>query len=61
MGAGLVHGMYTTGGPLLVYALGREGLSKHVFRSTVTAVWLVFNVGLRSRSTTTRTTSTRSA
>ncbi len=43
-GAGVVHGLFATGGPLLVYALGRKGLDKHTFRSTVTAVWLVLNV-----------------
>lgn len=39
-GAGLIHGIYATGGPLLVYAIGREGLDKHRFRSTLAAVWL---------------------
>jgi hypothetical protein len=43
LGAGAIHGLYATGGPLLVYAIGRRGLSKHVFRSTVTTVWLVLN------------------
>ena len=43
LGAGMIHGLYATGGPLLVYAIGRSGLSKHVFRSTVTTVWLVLN------------------
>jgi len=45
-GAGIIHGIYATGGPLLVYALGREDLGKHVFRSTLTVVWLVFSVVL---------------
>lgn len=44
--AGLVHGLFATGGPLLVYAIGRRGLDKHVFRSTLTAVWLSMNVFL---------------
>lgn len=43
LGAGVVHGIYATGGPLLVYAIGREGLDKYRFRSTVTTVWLVLN------------------
>ena len=45
-GAGIIHGIYATGGPMLVYALGRESLSKHAFRSTLSAVWLVLNAGL---------------
>ncbi len=44
--AGIVHGLFATGGPLLVYAIGRRGLDKHVFRSTLSAVWLVMNVFL---------------
>ena len=28
LGAGVVHGIYASGGPLLVYAVGREGLDK---------------------------------
>lgn len=46
LGAGVVHGIYATGGPLLVYAISREGLPKHEFRSTLSAVWLVLNVAL---------------
>lgn len=46
LGAGVVHGIYATGGPLLVYALGRERLVKHEFRSTLASVWLVLNVAL---------------
>jgi len=45
-GAGLIHGIYATGGPLLVYALGREGLDKHRFRSTLAAVWLALGLVL---------------
>lgn len=46
IGAGLVHGVYATGGPLLVYAVGREGLPKREFRSTLSAVWLVLDSAL---------------
>jgi len=46
LGAGVIHGIYATGGPLLVYALGRSGLDKHQFRSTLALVWLVLNVVL---------------
>ncbi|HMR04858.1 MAG TPA: sulfite exporter TauE/SafE family protein [Polyangiaceae bacterium] len=45
-GAGVVHGLFATGGPLLVYAIGRRGLSKGEFRSTVTTVWFVLNFAL---------------
>jgi uncharacterized membrane protein YfcA len=39
--AGLIHGVYATGGPPLAYAVGREELPKHELRSTLCAVWLV--------------------
>lgn len=48
-GAGVVHGVYATGGPLLVYALGREGIDKKSFRSTLSVVWIVLNTLLLSR------------
>ncbi len=44
--AGVLHGIYATGGPLLVYAVGRLELGKHVFRATLTAVWLLLNIVL---------------
>ncbi len=46
LGAGVIHGVYATGGPLLVYALGRSGLTKSEFRSTLAVVWSVLNVAL---------------
>jgi uncharacterized membrane protein YfcA len=48
-GAGVVHGIYASGGPMLVYAIGREGLSKKVFRSTLCMVWIVLNSILVTR------------
>ncbi len=42
--AGVVHGVYACGGPLLVYAVGRSGLDKRRFRSTLAAVWLTLNL-----------------
>lgn len=48
-GAGVVHGVYATGGPLLVYALGREGIDKKSFRSTLSVVWIVLNAILITR------------
>lgn len=38
--AGIVHGIFATGGPLLVYALNAQALDKAVFRSTLTVVWM---------------------
>lgn len=49
LGAGIVHGIYATGGPMLVYALGREGIDKKAFRSTLSVVWIVLNVVLVTR------------
>ena len=39
-------GSPATGGPLLVYALGKESLDKHAFRSTLATSWLVLNIAL---------------
>jgi len=43
LGAGVIHGIYASGGPMLVYAIGREGLTKTAFRSTLSMVWIVLN------------------
>jgi uncharacterized membrane protein YfcA len=45
-GAGIVHGITATGGPVLVYAVGRMGLSKSEFRATLVSVWLTLNASL---------------
>jgi uncharacterized membrane protein YfcA len=42
--AGIVHGIYASGGPLLIYAVSKLDLSKTVFRSTLGAVWFIFSV-----------------
>jgi uncharacterized membrane protein YfcA len=44
--AGVVHGIYASGGPLLVYAANKMQLSKSVFRSTLSIVWLIMNIFL---------------
>jgi uncharacterized membrane protein YfcA len=44
--AGLVHGVFATGGPPLVLALDRAGLDKARLRATLCVVWLVLNIGL---------------
>jgi len=41
--AGIVHGVFASGGPLLVYILGKMNLSKSVFRSTLAVVWFTMN------------------
>jgi uncharacterized membrane protein YfcA len=41
--AGVVHAFYATGGPLLVYSIGRLELPKKVFRPTLCAVWATLN------------------
>jgi len=44
--AGVVHGLFATGGPPLVWALGREGLGKRSFRATLAAVWSLLDLVL---------------
>lgn len=46
LSAGVIHGIYATGGPLLVYALNRLNLSKSEFRSTLAAIWSLINIAL---------------
>lgn len=46
MGGGVIHGMFGSGGPLVVYVVGREIFSKAVFRATLSALWLVSNLVL---------------
>jgi uncharacterized membrane protein YfcA len=46
LAAGLVHGIFASGGPLLVYVLSRANLDKRSFRSTLATVWLVLNLAL---------------
>jgi hypothetical protein len=44
--AGVIHGVFSSGGPLLVYVLGRSELPKARFRATLSSVWLVLGVAL---------------
>lgn len=46
IGAGVFHGMFTTGGPPLVYTLGGLGLDKRALRGTLACVWLSMNLTL---------------
>lgn len=46
LGAGVVQGLYASGGPLLVVALGGGELSKSAMRATLLCVWSVVNSAL---------------
>ena len=46
LAAGLVHGLFACGGPLVVYVLGRDLRDTGHFRATLSALWLVLNVFL---------------
>jgi len=46
VGAGFMQGAAAVGGPLLAFALGRLGLAKKSFRSTIAVVWIVLNSAL---------------
>lgn len=58
LAAGVVHGIFATGGPVLVYALNSQSIEKGVFRSTLTLVWgvlatvLVFSYMMSGQLTT---------
>jgi len=43
VGAGLTHGLFASGGPLLVYGLSGLALDKTVFRATLISVWFTLN------------------
>lgn len=43
---GVAHGLFGTGGPLIVYAARAEIPDKTVFRSTLAVVWLALNTTL---------------
>ena len=43
LAAGVTHGLFASGGPLLVYALAGTTLDKARFRATLAAVWLTLN------------------
>jgi uncharacterized membrane protein YfcA len=46
---GVVHGVFSAGGPLIVYVVGRRGLEKAAFRATLSALWLILNAALVTR------------
>lgn len=43
VGAGVIHGIFATGGPLAVFVSARELTDKAAFRSTLSMLWLVLN------------------
>jgi uncharacterized membrane protein YfcA len=43
---GVVHGLFGTGGPMIVYVVRRRLADKLAFRSTLAVLWLVLNVAL---------------
>jgi uncharacterized membrane protein YfcA len=46
LAAGVIHGLFSTGGPLLVYALGRARIPKRIFRATLATLWVVMGSAL---------------
>ncbi len=43
---GLVHGLFGSGGPMVVYVTQRRVTEKHAFRVTLAVVWLALNAAL---------------
>ncbi len=46
LAAGIVQGVYASGGPLTVYAAGRLDMDKSAFRSTLAALWTVVDAAM---------------
>jgi uncharacterized membrane protein YfcA len=46
IGGGFFHGLFASGGPLVVYFVSRAIDSRHAFRATLSSLWLVLNVAL---------------
>jgi uncharacterized membrane protein YfcA len=43
---GVVHGLFGTGGPMIVYVVRRTLTDKRAFRASLSVVWLTLNVAL---------------
>ena len=43
LSAGLLHGLFVSGGPLLIAYLAKKTKDKTVFRSTISATWIILN------------------
>lgn len=46
LGAGVTHGLFASGGPLLVYAMAGTSLDKRQLRATLLCVWFSLNTSL---------------
>ena len=46
VGGGIFHGLFATGGPLIVYYAGREIREPQAFLGTLAVLWLILNVTL---------------
>lgn len=46
LAAGVTHGLFASGGPLLVYAMAGTTLDKQRLRATLLSVWFTLNLGL---------------
>lgn len=46
LGAGITHGLFASGGPLLVYAVAGTKIDKAQFRATMVFVWFTLNAFL---------------
>jgi len=47
--AGIIHGIFGTGGPLAVFVSARELADKSAFRANLSALWILLNVMLLPR------------
>ncbi|MFT3710248.1 MAG: sulfite exporter TauE/SafE family protein [Archangium sp.] len=48
LGAGAIHGIFATGGPLAVFVTARELPNKTEFRATLSMLWVAMNAALLS-------------
>lgn len=44
--SGFIHGIFGSGGPIVVYVVGRRVSDKGIFRATLAALWFVANLSL---------------
>ena len=42
--AGIVHGIYASSGPLVVYVIGKLGIDRTTFRSTLDGLWVLMDI-----------------
>lgn len=46
MGAGVIHGIFGSGGPMVVYVVSHDAPDKAEFRATLSALWIALNLVL---------------